>query len=127
MLSIKFNYAAPFSLLKLIQSSFYPSASSFDPLATFLVVFCTFRCLTFLPFVRKTFLIKWNVKPDFCFATVFHCCSLIPHSVFSSVSHRRSFHPHYRHDQSRSLHLKVLQFGCFRLPLSLLKCFLSQT
>ena len=76
MLSIKFNYAAPFSLLKLVQSSFYPSASSFDPLATFLVVFCTFRCLTFLPFVRKTLLIKWNVKPDFCFATVFHCCSL---------------------------------------------------
>ena len=62
MLSVKFNYAAPFSLLKLFQSWFHPSARSFDLLATFLLVLCAFGYLTFLPFVRETFLIPWNVK-----------------------------------------------------------------
>ena len=62
MLSVKFNYAAPFSLLKLFQSWFHPSARSCDLLATFLLVFCVFGYLTFLPFVRETFLILWNVK-----------------------------------------------------------------
>ena len=62
LLSVKFNYAAPFSLLKLFQSWFHPSARSFDLLATFLLVFCAFGYLTFLPFVRETFLIPWNVK-----------------------------------------------------------------
>ena len=62
MLSVKFNYAASFSLLKLFQSCFHPSARSFDHLATFLLVFCVFGYLTFLPFVRQTFLILWNVK-----------------------------------------------------------------
>ena len=57
MLSVKFNYAAPFSLLKLFQSWFHPSARSFDLLATFLLVLCAFGYLTFLPFVRETFLI----------------------------------------------------------------------
>ena len=61
-LPVKFNYAAPFSLLKLFQSWFHPSARSFDLLATFLLVFCVFGYLTFLPFVRETFLILWNVK-----------------------------------------------------------------
>ena len=60
MLSIKFNYAAPFCLLKLFQSWFHPSARSFDLLATFLLVFCAFGCLIFLPSVRETFLILWN-------------------------------------------------------------------
>ena len=62
MLSVKFNYAAPFSLLKLFQSWFHPSARSFDLLATFLLVFCAFGCLIFFPFVRETFLLLWNVK-----------------------------------------------------------------
>ena len=62
MLSVKFNYAAPFSLLKLFQSWFHPSARSFDLLETFLLVFCAFGYLIFLPFVRETFLILWNAK-----------------------------------------------------------------
>ena len=85
MLSVKFNYAAPFSLLKLFQSWFHPSARSFDLLATFLLVFCAFGYLTFLPFVLETFLILWNVKRGIFFATAFHCCLLISHSVFFSV------------------------------------------
>ena len=40
MLSVKFNYAAPFSLLKLFQSWFHPLVRSFDLLGTFLLVFC---------------------------------------------------------------------------------------
>ena len=87
MLSIKFNYAASFSVLKL-QSWFHPSAGSFDLWATFLLVFCAFGCFTFLLFVRKRFLILWNVKRDFYLATAFDCCLLIPHSVFCSVSCR---------------------------------------
>ena len=42
MLSIKFNYAASFSVLKL-QSWFHPSAGSFDLWATFLLVFLCLR------------------------------------------------------------------------------------
>ena len=62
MLSIKFKYAAPFSLLKFFQSCFHPLARSFDLLLTFLLVFCAFGYLTFPPFVRETFLILWKVK-----------------------------------------------------------------
>ena len=107
MLSIKFNYAAPFNSLKLLQGWFHPLAKSFDPLATFLIL--------------------WNVKHGFCFATSFHCYSLIPHIDFCSVSHRRCFYPRYRHDQSHCVHLKVLKVGSFLLLLSLLKYFLFQT
>ena len=57
-----YQYAAPFSPLKLFQSWFHPSARSFDLLATFLLVFCAFGYLTFLSFVRVTFLIPWNEK-----------------------------------------------------------------
>ena len=60
------------------------------------------------------------------FTTAFHCYLLISHSVFYSVSHHRSFHPHYRHEQSHRVHSKVLQVGGFLLPLSLLKYFLSR-
>ena len=62
MLSVMFNYAATFSLLKRFQSWFHPSARSFDLLTTFLLVFCAFGYLTFPPFVRETFLILWKVK-----------------------------------------------------------------
>ena len=120
MLSVNVNYAAPFSLLKLLESWFHPSARSSDLLATFLSVFCVFGYLTFLPFVRETFLILWNVKRGVFFATAFNCCLLISHSVFCSVSHRRRFYPHYRNEQSHCVHLKVLQVSGFLLPLSLL-------
>ena len=60
------------------------------------------------------------------FATAFHCCLLISHSLFCNVSHRWSFYPHHRHEQSHSVYLKVLQVSGFLLPLSLLKYFLSR-
>ena len=66
---------------------------------------------------------KWKAR-DFLGA-VLHCTLLIFHSVFCSVSHR-SFYPHYRHEQSHCMHLKVLQVSGFLLPLSLLKNFLSR-
>ena len=84
----------------------------------FFVSFCAFGCLIFLPFVCETILIMWNVKRGFCFATAFHCCLLIPQSVFCSVFHRRSFHPYYCHDHSHCVHLNVFQIGRFLLPLS---------
>ena len=127
MLSINFNYAAAFFLLKLLQSWFHPLASSFDLLATFLLVFCAFGYLTFLPFVRETFLILWNIKRGFCFLTAFNYCLLIFNSVFCSVPHHWSFHPHYCCDQSHCVHVKVLQVGCFLLPLFLLQYFLFHT
>ena len=133
ILPIKFNYAAPFSPLKPVQSWFHTLASLFGPLATFLLDFYAFVvCLTFLSFVREAFLILWHVKSGSCFATVFYCCLLIPYSVFWSVPHCQSRHPHYCHDQSHCLHLKILQVGrfllpLFLLPLSPLKYFLSQT
>ena len=61
-ISVKFNYASPISPLKLFQCWFHPSVRLFDHLATFLFVFCVCGYLTFLPFVRETFLILWNVK-----------------------------------------------------------------
>ena len=85
MVSIKFKYAAPFSQLKLLQSSFLRQA-----------------LLTFW----QLFFILWYVRCDFCFANAFLCCFSTPHSVFPSVSHRRSFHPYYRHDQSHWVRLK---------------------
>ena len=125
-LPVKFNYAAPFSLLKLFQSWFHPSARSFDLLATFLLVFCVFGYLTFLPFVRETFLILWNVKRGIFLRLLFIAVCWNLTQCFCSVSHRRSFSPHYRHEQSHCVHLKVLQASGFLLPLSLLKYFLSR-
>ena len=94
VLSIKFSCTAPFTLLKLLQSWFHPSASSvFNP-------------------------VKFKARFLFC-----DCLSLLfidAHSVFCSVSYSRSFHPHYRYDQSHCVHLKVPQVGRFLLPLSLL-------
>lgn len=78
-------------------------------------LFCASVCLIFLSFVRKTFLILLSVKGGFCFATAFRCYLLIPHSLFCSVLHRRSFCPFCRHDPSHCLHLKVFT------PLSLSK------
>ena len=125
MLPIKFNYATPFFLLKPLQSWFHPLESSFDPLGTFLLVLCAFACLTFLPFVHDTFLIKWKARFLFC-----DCLSLLfvdtPLSVLQCFS-SSSFHPHYRHGQSHCVHLKVIQVGGFLLLLSLLKYFLPQT
>ena len=113
MLPVKFNYAAPFSLLKLFQSWFHPSARSFDLLATFLLVFCVFGYLTFLPFVRETFLILWNVKRGIFLRLLFIAVYWNLTQCFCSVSHRRSFSPHYCHEQSHCVHLKVLQVSGF--------------
>ena len=117
MLSVKFNYAAPFSLLKLFQSWFHPN------------FFVSFLCLRLF---NISSICSWDVfdpvkcKADF-FATAFHCCLLISHSLFCDVSHLRSFYPHYRHEQSHCVHLKVLQVNSgFLLPLSLLKYFISR-
>ena len=73
VINYKFNYAAPFSLSKLLQSWFYPSASLFD-------LFVSFLCLRLFSICRllvlDTLLILWNVKRGSCFATTFHCCLL---------------------------------------------------
>ena len=70
IVSVKFNYAVPFSLLKLFQSWFHSSVRSFDLLATFLLVFCAFGCLIFLPFACETFLILWNEKGEIFFFVI---------------------------------------------------------
>ena len=96
------------------------------PFGNFFVSFLCLRLFKFLPFVRETFLILWNVKRMVFFATAFHCCFLISHSVFCSVSHRRSFYLRYSLEQSHCLPLKVLHVSGFFLPLLLLKYFLSR-
>ena len=101
VLSIKFNYAAPFSLLKLLQSWFHPSASSvFDP-------------------------VKFKARFLFC-----DCLSLLfintPLSILLRFSSSK-FLPSLSSSQSHCVHLKVLQVGRFFMPLSLLKYFLFQT
>ena len=73
--------------------------------------------------------VKWKRRDfflcnSFAFAFGFHCCLLTSHSVFCSVSQRRKFYPHYRHEQSHCAHLKVLQVNGFLLPSLLLKYFL---
>ena len=93
------NYFVSFLCLRLFNISSICSRDVFDP-------------------------VKCKARGDF--ATAFHCCLLISHSVFCSVSHRRRFYPHYLHEQSHCVHLKVLQVSGFLLPLSLLKYFLSR-
>ena len=116
MLSIKFSYAAAFYSMK-TSLKLVPSAGELVwPFGNFLFVFCAFGCLTFLPFVRETFLILWNVRRGFCFATSFHCCLLILHSVFCIVFHSWSFHPHYCHVQSHCVYLKVYSSGWLFSP-----------
>ena len=111
ILSIKFNYAAAFYSIK-TSSKLVPSVGELVwPFGNFLFVFCAFGCLTFLPFVRETFLILWNVKLGFCFVTAFHCCLLILHSVFCIVSHSWSFHPDFCHNQIHCVYLKVRSSG----------------
>ena len=74
------NFFASFLCLRLFNISSICSRDVFDP------VKCKAR--------------------DF-FAAAFHCCLLISDIVFWCVSHRRSFYPHYRHEQSHCVHLKV--------------------
>ena len=70
-------------------------------------------------------LVKCKARDFFC-----DCLSLlfidISLSVFFSVSHRRSFYPRYRLEQSHCVPSKVLHVSGFLLPLSLLKYFLSR-
>ena len=73
MLSIKFNLAVSFSLLKIVESLLYRLASSFDSLAVFLVSLLCLRLFIFLLLVREIFFIPLNVKGSFCFATAFDC------------------------------------------------------
>ena len=126
MLSVKFNYAAPFSLLKLFQSWLYPSARSFDLLATFLWVFCAFSYLTFPPFVSETFLIPWNVKRGIFWRLLFiavywyltHCFAMfLIVEVFTLITVM---------SKAIWVHLNVLQVSGLLLPLSLLEYFLSR-
>ena len=92
-LSVKFNYAAPFSLLDLIQSWFHLSARSLDLLATFLLVCCAFGYLTFLLFVRETFFILWSGKRGifwglFCIALYWYftqCFAVFLIEVFTLI------------------------------------------
>ena len=78
MLSIKFNYAAAFSLLKLLQSWFHPSATLFDP-------FVSFQCLRLFNISstcpRHVF-DPVKFKARFLFSDAFHCCLL---RIFCSV------------------------------------------
>ena len=67
ILSIKFNYAFSFSLLKLYQSWLHPPVSSYDSLTTNLLDFCAFGCLMFLIFVREAFLILLPLNTFKCF------------------------------------------------------------
>lgn len=128
ILQIKFNYTAPFFLSKLVHSWCYLSASSCDPFLQFFDSFLCRRLFNISQFVCETFLTPWNLKCGCWFTTNFHCCSLIRHSVFCSISHRQSFLPHLRHNyQSYCFHLNFLQVGRFLLLLSLLKHFLSHT
>ena len=89
MLSIKFNYAALFSLWKLLQSWFHLAASSFsDPV----------KCKTRLLFCD-------------CLSLLFSDTSVSVLQCFSS----RSFHSHC-HDHSHCVHLNVFLVGRFLLP-----------
>ena len=122
MLSIKLVMLLHFILLKLLQS--WARLTLFG---NFLFVFCAFGCLTFLPFLHEPFLILGNVKRDFCFATAFHCCLLILHSVFCSLILEAFTLINVVTKVTACIWKFVLQVGCFLLPFSLLKYFLSQT
>ena len=84
MLSIKFNYAASFSPLKLFKSWFHPSGEIVWPFGNFFVSFLCFRLFNISSICSRHVFdpVKWKVR-DF-FATAFH-------SVFCSVSHRQVF------------------------------------
>ena len=92
----------------------------------FVSFFCAFGYLTFLSFVRETFLILWNVKRGIFlrlpFIAVYWCLT----QCFAVLIVIIVIIPHYRHEQRHCVHLKVLQVCGFLLPLSLLKYFLSQ-
>ena len=117
MLLIKFNYAAPFSLLKLLQIWFHPSASLFNTFVRFLCL----RFLTFLTLVRDTLLIRWNVKRGFCFTMSFTAvyvnwwCFVVFWLSPSSLSWLKPL-----------CTFESASGWLFFLPLSLLKYFLSQ-
>ena len=115
-----------FILLKLLQVG---SICRWAPLTLFgnsLFLFCTFGCFTFLPFVREPFLILWNVKRGFCFATTFHCCLLILNSVFCILILEAFTLIIVMTKAIACIWKLILQVGSFLLRLSLLKYFLSQ-
>ena len=70
MLSIKFNYAAPFSLLKLLQIWFHLSASLFDPFVSFLCL----RLFNISYTCPRHAFDPVKCKARFLFCDVFHCC-----------------------------------------------------
>ena len=91
------------------------------PFGNFFVSFLCLRLFNISSICSRDVFDPVKCKARDFFATAFHCCLLKYHSVFCSVSHRRSFFPHYRHKQSHCVHLKVLRVSGFLLPLSLLK------
>lgn len=109
MLSIKFNYTAPSSILKLLESCFHPSARSFDFLTSFFVSCLCLRVFNILSICPRDVFNPARNNVRFFFCDCFHCCPLITHSVFYSVSDRRCFYPHYCHGQSHCVHLQALQ------------------
>ena len=96
------------------------------PFGNFFVSFLCLRLFNIFSICSRDVFATVKCKARDFLATAFHCCLLISHSVFCSVSHRRSFYLHYRHEQSHCVHLKFLQVSGFLLPLSLLKYFLSR-
>ena len=96
MLSVNINYAAPFSTLKLFQRWFHPSAGSFDLLATFLLVFLCLWLFNISFICSRDVFDPVKCKARDFFATAFHCCLLMSHSVFCSA------YRHYRHYPSLS-------------------------
>ena len=78
MLSIKLDYDALVSLLKPVPSWFHLLASAFDPLTTFF--FGAFLCISSIC-LREAFYPVECINRKVYFATAFHCCLLIPHSV----------------------------------------------
>ena len=84
MLSIKFNYAAPFSLLKLFKSWFHPSSKIVWPFGNFFVSFLCLRLFNISSICFRHVFDTVKCKARDFFATAFH-------SVFCSVSHRQVF------------------------------------
>ena len=96
------------------------------PFDNFFVSFLCLRLFNISSICSRDVFDPVKSKAQDFFATAFRCCLLISHSMFCGISHRQSFYPRYRHEQSHCMHLKVLQVSGFLLPLSLLKYFLSR-
>ena len=70
MLSIKFNYVPPFSLLKLLHSWFHPPVSLFDPFVSFLCL----RLFNISSTCPRYVFDPVKCKARFLFCDALHCC-----------------------------------------------------